>query len=339
MRPLFLLIILLAAIPAHAAVYRGDIGGRTLTVSDDARAYFYKDERLPQPLVPSSDCAGGAACYRSEMGDILRLQNGNAWWNDTPLAPFAAPATDPDNRLYAAELPFEAALLADITFTKSATTTVQNKTLQWYREPQSGLEHYLMADGYPAAQREALNQYLRAQALNTLAARRECLAALPADKRAALQYRTTITPTLTNDRYLSQHIHEENNCGTPYSGDYGITYSITAGRGLELEDLLWLGDTPPHPLADNNPADQAERERRAQWLLATLQTVAPQTMQDYPYQPHHYLYPYFYLTPQGVYIGPLLPARAAAHARPAATIIPYALLQKHPGILGKNDLP
>ena len=339
MRPLFLLIILLAAIPAHAAVYRGDIGGRTLTVSDDARAYFYKDERLPQPLVPSSDCAGGAACYRSEMGDILRLQNGNAWWNDTPLAPFAAPATDPDNRLYAAELPFEAALLADITFTKSATTTVQNKTLQWYREPQSGLEHYLMADGYPAAQREALNQYLRAQALNTLAARRECLAALPADKRAALQYRTTITPTLTNDRYLSQHIHEENNCGTPYSGDYGITYSIAAGRGLELEDLLWLGDTPPHPLADDNPADQAERERRAQWLLATLKTVAPQMTQDYPYQPHHYLYPYFYLTPQGVYIGPLLPARAAAHARPAATIIPYALLQKHPGILGKNDLP
>lgn len=339
MRPLFLLIILLAAIPAHAAVYRGDIGGRTLTVSDDARAYFYKDERLPQPLVPSSDCAGGAACYRSEMGDILRLQNGNAWWNDTPLAPFAAPATDPDNRLYAAELPFEAALLADITFTKSATTTVQNKTLQWYREPQSGLEHYLMADGYPAAQREALNQYLRAQALNTLAARRECLAALPADKRAALQYRTTITPTLTNDRYLSQHIHEENNCGTPYSGDYGITYSITAGRGLELEDLLWLGDTPPHPLADNNPADQAERERRAQWLLATLQTVAPETMRAYPYQPHHYLYPYFYLTPQGIYIGPLLPARAAAHARPAATIIPYDLLQKHPGILGKNALP
>ena len=196
-----------------------------------------------------------------------------------------------------------------------------------------------MADGYPAAQREALNQYLRAQALNTLAARRECLAALPADKRAALQYRTTITPTLTNDRYLSQHIHEENNCGTPYSGDYGITYSIAAGRGLELEDLLWLGDTPPHPLADDNPADQAERERRAQWLLATLKTVAPQMTQDYPYQPHHYLYPYFYLTPQGVYIGPLLPARAAAHAHPAATVIPYGEIKKHPGILGEKTLP
>ena len=339
MRPLFLLIILLAAIPAHAAVYRGDIGGRTLTVSDDARAYFYKDERLPQPLVPSSDCAGGAACYRSETGDILRLQNGNAWWNDTPLAPFAAPATDPDNRLYAAELPFEAALLADITFTKSATTTVQNKTLQWYREPESGLEHPLLASGYPADRLAALNQYLRAQALNTLAARRECLAALPIDKRAALQYRVTLTPTLMNDHYASFHIHEDNTCGTPYEGDYGITYSITAGRGLELEDLLWLGDNPPHPLVDDNPADQAERERRAQWLLTTLKTVAPEAMQTYPYQPHHYLYPYFYLTPQGVYIGPLLPARAAAHARPAATIIPYALLQKHPGILGKNDLP
>ena len=144
MRPLFLLIILLAAIPAHAAVYRGDIGGRTLTVSDAARAYFYKDERLPQPLTPSPDCASGATCYRSETGDILRLRDGSAWWNDIPLTPFA-PATDPDNRLYAAELPFEAALLADITFAKSATTTVQNKTLQWYRDPESGLEHPLVA--------------------------------------------------------------------------------------------------------------------------------------------------------------------------------------------------
>ena len=338
MRPLFLLIILLAAIPAHAAVYRGDIGGRTLTVSDDARAYFYKDERLPQPLTPSPDCASGATCYRSETGDILRLRDGSAWWNDIPLTPFA-PATDPDNRLYAAELPFEAALLADITFAKSATTTVQNKTLQWYRDPESGLEHPLVASGYPADELAALNQYLRAQALNALAARRECLAALPADKRDALQYRATLTPTLMNDRYASFHIHEDNTCNTPYEGDYGITYSIAAGRGLELEDLLWLGDTPPHPLADDNPADQAERERRAQWLLATLKTVAPEAMQTYPYQPHHYLYPYFYLTPQGIYIGPLLPARAAAHARPAATIIPYALLQKHPGILGKNDLP
>ena len=338
MRPLLPLLIL-AAIPVHAAVYRGEAGGRSLIASDDARAYFYEDERLPQPLAPSPDCANGATCYRSAAGDILRLHNNSAWWNDSPLAPFTASPTEADNRLYTAELPFAAALLADITFTQTTSQREQDKTLQWYREPQSGLEHYLMADGYPAAQREALNQYLRAQALNTLAARRECLAALPADKRAALQYRTTITPTLTNDRYLSQHIHEENNCGAPYSGDYGITYSIAAGRGLELEDLLWLGDTPPHPLADNNPADQAERERRAQWLLATLQTVAPQTMQDYPYQPHHYLYPYFYLTPQGVYIGPLLPARAAAHAHPAGSVIPYGEIKKHPGILGEKTLP
>ena len=335
---IFLSLLLFTACLARAEVFRGAVGGRTLVVSDDARAYFYKDERLPQPLTPLPDCADGDTCYRSEAGDILRLQNGSAWWNDIPLTPFA-PATDPDNRLYAAELPFEAALLADLTFTKSATTTVQNKTLQWYRDPDSGLEHPLVASGYPADQLTALNQYLRAQALSTLAARRECLAALPADKREALQYRVAITPTLMNDHYASFHIHEDNTCGTPYEGDYGITYSIAAGRGLELEDLLWLGDTPPHPLADDNPVDQAERERRAQWLLATLKTVAPQMTQDYPYQPHHYLYPYFYLTPQGVYIGPLLPARAAAHAHPAGSVIPYGEIKKHPGILGEKTLP
>jgi hypothetical protein len=335
---IFLSLLLFTACLARAEVFRGAVGGRTLVVSDDARAYFYKDERLPQPLTPLPDCADGDTCYRSEAGDILRLQNGSAWWNDIPLTPFA-PATDPDNRLYAAELPFEAALLADITFAKSATTTVQNKTLQWYRDPDSGLEHPLVASGYPADQLTALNQYLRAQALNTLAARRECLAVLPADKREALQYRVAITPTLMNDHYASFHIHEDNTCGTPYEGDYGITYSIAAGRGLELEDLLWLGDSPPHPLADDDPADQTERERRAQWLLATLKTVAPEAMQAYPYQPRHYLYPYFYLTPQGIYIGPLLPARAAAHAHPAGSVIPYNEVKKRPGILGVKALP
>ena len=60
-------------------------------------------------------------------------------------------------------------------------------------------------------------------------------------------------------------------------------------------------------------------------------------MRGYSYQPRHYLYPYFYLTPQGVYIGPLLPARAAAHAHPAGTVIPWEqLLQAHPGSGGKN---
>ena len=59
MRPLLPLLIL-AAIPVHAAVYRGDVGGRSLIASDDARAYFYEDERLPQPLAPSPNCANGA---------------------------------------------------------------------------------------------------------------------------------------------------------------------------------------------------------------------------------------------------------------------------------------
>ena len=42
MRPLLPLLVL-AAIPVHAAVYRGEAGGRRLIASDDARAYFYED--------------------------------------------------------------------------------------------------------------------------------------------------------------------------------------------------------------------------------------------------------------------------------------------------------
>ena len=332
----FLPLLLAAILPAHAALYRGDIDGHILVASDDALAYYDEAERLPQPLTPSPACDDGARCYRSAHGDTLRLRDGNAWWNDTALAPLVAPVTAPENRLYAAELPFAAALLADVAWQKTATTTAHGKALQWYRDPDSGLEHPLIASGYPDAGRDALNQYLRAQALNTLAARRECLAALPAEARAALQYRVAITPTLLDDHYASFHLHEENSCGAPYAADSGITYSLAAGRGLELEDLLWPGDSPPHPLDDDNPADQMARERRAQWLLDTLKRLAPEAMRDYPYQPRHYLYPYFYLTPQGAYIGPLLPARAAAHAHPAGTVIPWEQLQAHPGSVGKN---
>ena len=329
----FLPLLLAAILPAHAALYRGDIDGHILVTSDDALAYYDEAERLPQPLTPSPACDDGARCYRSAHGDTLRLRDGNAWWNDTALAPLVAPVTAPENRLYAAELPFAAALLADVAFQKTATTTVHGKTLQWYRDPDSGLEHPLIASGYPDAGRDALNQYLRAQALNTLAARRECLAALPAEARAALQYRIAIIPTLLDDHYASFHRHEENSCGAPYAADSGITYSLAAGRGIELEDLLWLGDSP---LDDDNPADQMARERRAQWLLDTLKRLAPGAMRGYPYQPRHNLYPYFYLTPQGAYIGPLLPARAAAHAHPVGTVIPWEQLQAHPGSVGKN---
>jgi len=71
---IFLSLLLFTAYLARAEVFRGAVGGRTLVVSDDARAYFYKDERLPQPLTPLPDCADGDTCYRSEAGDILRLQ-------------------------------------------------------------------------------------------------------------------------------------------------------------------------------------------------------------------------------------------------------------------------
>lgn len=336
MRLFLVAVLALASAHASAAVYRGESGSRHIVASDDALAWYDESERLPQPLTPSA-CPGGT-CYQSEAGDTLRLQDGKAWWNDRPLAPYSAPVSDPNNHLYASELPFAAALLADVAFTKTATTQMQDKTLQWYRDPESGLEHPLLAAGYPVAQRAALNQYLRAQALNILAARRQCLAALPAGQRATLQYRVTLTPTLLSVQYASFHIHEENSCGTPYAADSGISYSLTAGRGVELEDLFWPNDGTPQPL-DDSPAAQTLREQRAQWLHDTLQRRAPQAMQGYPYQPRHYLYPYFYLVPEGIYIGPLLPARAAAHAHPAGSVIPAAIVAEHPGMLGKAALP
>ena len=62
-------------------------------------------------------------------------------------------------------------------------------------------------------------------------------------------------------------------------------------------------------------------------------------MRRYPYRAQDYQYPYFYLTPRGLYIGPLLPPSKAAHAHPEDAILPYDLIRKHPGILGADVIP
>jgi len=52
-----------------------------------------------------------------------------------------------------------------------------------------------------------------------------------------------------------------------------------------------------------------------------------EAMRDYPYQPRHYLYPYFYLTPQGAYIGPLLPARMEMPVGPGTAVFAVPTLR------------
>lgn len=324
---------------AHSAVYRGNDAGRILVLDSDTLTHHYEDERLPFPLAPGDNCPAETRCYRTIAGSHLEQRSDN--WRirgGATLAPYTPPVHDPANRLFATEMPYEAALLDDLTFTPSQTTAHNDNAikLQYWREPASGLEHFLISGGYDN-NRDTINPYLRAQALTTLYARRQCLAALPADKRAVLNYRVNTEPTYLSPRYISAHIHEQTPCG--YGGHYGITYDIEQARGFELEDLLWIGDGAPHLLADNAPADQTLRETRAAWLLDALQAAAPQSMRRYPYRAQDYQYPYFYLTPRGLYIGPLLPPSKAAHAHPEDTILPYDLIRKHPGILGADAIP
>ena len=340
MKTVLLLITLLSSLLTHAAVYRGDDAGRLLILDSDSLTHHYEDERLPSPLTPDDDCPAASHCYRTTTGTHLE-QRGDHWYirDGAALAPYTPPVHDPANRLFATEMPYAAALLDDITFTAGTVTASDDKavTLQDWREPASGITHFLIRDGYSDAERDAINSYLRAQALATLYARRQCLATLPVDKRATLNYRVNITPAYLSPRYISAHIHEQTPCG--YGGHYGITYDIKQARGLELEDLLWIGDGAPHPLADESPADQTLRETRAAWLLDALQTAAPQAMRSYPYRARDYQYPYYYLTPRGLYVGPLLPPSKAAHAHPADTLLPYSLVRRHPGILGADALP
>lgn len=341
MKVLLTLLAFTAACCTHAAVYQGQSAtGRTLIMDEASHTYHYTDERLPYPLVPQTgNCPAEARCYRTsdhltleQRGKNWRIQDGMA------LAPYAPHDDDPANRLYAAEMPYETALLDDLAFTPAKTTAHNDKIveLQYLREPQSGFEHFLISGGYKD-KRDTINQYLRAQALAALYARRQCLAALPAGKRAALDYRVDMEPTYLGPRYISAHIHEKTNCG--YGGHYGITYDIGQARGLELEDLLWIGGGTPHLLADDSPDDQALRETRAAWLLDALKNAAPHAMGRYPYRAEDYQYPYYYLTPHGLYIGPLLPPGKAAHAHPEDTILPYDLVRQHPGILGADAIP
>ena len=343
MQHAIIIIFFLALFPCHAAVYRGEHAGRILVIDSDTLTYHYEDEHLPFQLTANKDCPAGSRCYRTNEGTTLE-QHGDDWriQNGMALNPYLPPVHDPVNSLFATEMPYAAALLSDIRYKEQGRFPIHNKAITRIdlHNPESGITHYLIEGGdYTAAERDALNQYLRAQTLASEYSRRECLARLPAAQRqhAAEQYHITIHETYTDDRYHSAHIHEQTPCG--YSGHYGIIYSIKQARGIELEDLLWIGDGAPHLLADDNPADQNLRETRAAWLLDTLKAVTPQAMRDYPYRTRDYQYPYSYLTQHGLYIGPLLPPGKSAHAHPQGTILPYDLIKQHPGILGTDAIP
>ena len=135
---------------AHSAVYRGNDAGRILVLDSDTLTHHYEDERLPFPLAPGDDCPAETRCYRTITGSHLE-QRGDNWRirGGATLAPYTPPVHDPANRLFATELPYEAALLDDLTFTPSQTTAHNDNAikLQYWREPVSGLEHFLMADG------------------------------------------------------------------------------------------------------------------------------------------------------------------------------------------------
>ncbi|MDO4643446.1 MAG: hypothetical protein Q4A74_06365 [Cardiobacteriaceae bacterium] len=337
----------------HTAVYRGGMGASEIILDDEEWSYFDSQEQIPYVLLPmTTDCPLTQHCFRTDNGDILKLQKTERGYHgiwktakqqeiSLDLRAFVAPETDPLNRLYAQEMPYQMALLANTAFEPLEKSIFMGRTLQWYREPHSGLSHFIIEAGYPEAAKESINRFLRAQALGTLMAYKQCIAASSASVRDNIHYKAKPEPSYMNDHFISYWVHEQSNCGTayPYEGYYGVNYSVADGRGLELEDILWIGTEKPHWLDSENESDEDIRVQRAAWLLFSLKREVPQALESFKYREEYYLYPYFYLTPQGVYIGPLLPRTAAIYAHPEGAILPYLLFHKYPGRLGEIPLP
>ena len=138
MKTVLLLITLLSSLLTHAAVYRGDDAGHPLILDSDSLTHHYEDERLPSPLTPDDDCPAETRCYRTIAGSHLEQRSDN--WRirgGATLAPYTPPVHDPANRLFATEMPYEAALLDDLTFTPSQATAHTDNAikLQYWREP------------------------------------------------------------------------------------------------------------------------------------------------------------------------------------------------------------
>ncbi|MBZ4184901.1 hypothetical protein K7B09_01000 [Thermomonas sp. RSS23] len=313
------------------------------------------DESAPRPVITLDRQANGSwqGIWRGTDGKTLPLSLHPA--TPTPPASDAVPYL---HKLYRDD-PYGYLRLADLKLQAGRKQTVMGYHLQWWQQPAAKLAMFEITDGYPEAERQRINAILRNRLWQETDAYFECMGSARGTDLA--DFEQTVTPELFTPHLISVTVHTDYYCGGahPDFGTAGINLDVHTGKPIALEDLLWLGKGKPlhvigladdpaqTPNAQDNDALAAYQEKTlAPWLLAQFNRLYPTLMQPTDSEDEcnyndveFWQYGNWHLTPAGVFFGPSFPRAArACEASDDWSIVPWALVRKHPGPLG-NAIP
>ncbi|MBM2885610.1 hypothetical protein JFK97_14535 [Chromobacterium phragmitis] len=355
------------AMQARADVWQGEVGGAPVvmewSVNDDGTVdgrYFYRKYHSDIALTGTRDKQGVLRLgenlgYDESRVDLVLRSEGNGWvgeWRG-PKAKRALPVklsllAKSKRSGYGAEegadglSAYNRARVAGLRLKPAGTKVFQGYRLAWWVEPESRIRWFRVASGYPEATMIRLNKVLENWQWRAVAASFDCDAN---DRgRGMAEYTQEVIPRLLTPRVVSMSVETNYYCGGahPDFNDSPLNLEVATGRDMQLEDVLWLGRGKPQDARDaKGKFRDANYEGKVlqPWLARTFGKLYPKEMEgedgnDCDYHDAKNWNPAsWYLTQEGVQIGAYFARAERACDDPGWSLLPWALVRKHPGTL------
>jgi len=293
----------------------------------------------------------------SKLGRITLSPKGKGWqgeWQGSEgkkpllvtLNPLDASALATENASaratlhYGSSSPYDLTKRAGMRLKVGKIQKFMGYTLEWMEEPITNIEMFRVRDGFSDETLDRINAILEEQQWQEIYGEFSCKGMIE----------RTVTPHFLNARWLSISISTEYYCGItthPESGGRFLNLDIESGKLLGLEDFLWLKtDDPklPHNADVSRENYEYEEKFLAPWLVQTMTSLYPREMTPLDTKDEEnscdymdaeiWKFPGWYLTPKGIYIAPSFPHVAGVCRYPKWSILPWSIVNKHPGRLG-----
>ncbi|PTU74410.1 hypothetical protein [Pseudomonas mangrovi] len=302
-------------------------------------------EPLPQLALTPTEEGGWKGQWRSPQGRVFAVQ----------LAPVRLEALPAGADAFWVDLyqrqPYEfIRLLASGERQTLRESEFMGRRLQWRRDEVSGIELFELLDGYSPAQLERINLQLRERFWQEVMAFHQCQLG---GSGMGSEFDQHATPHLFSAKAVSLSLFTSYFCGGahPDFGDVPLTIEVDSGNELTLEEVLWIGDGKPfrYDYRDDSAAPERNdtdfsnysryrREQLAPWLVEQLTRLYPEQMQpvatddDCDYSDTEiWKYPSWYLSDQGLHLGPSFARVARACEYPEWSVLPYEVIRQQPG--------
>ncbi len=343
-RPAAFLVTLALPGAAWAQLYEGKAGTTPVVLELDesdgppSGRYFYRSTRLDIAFEGERD-ADGLTLRARLTGDNLVLKRAGSGWAGTlttakgktlPVA--LAPATPPPAPAGAtSDLGgYDRLQLAGLRLEAGPTERIGARTLRWYTERLSGTRLFRIEAGYAAPALHRINAALAATQWQHV---RNWFGCPGYDGGAGIDS-DEAGPVYLGDSFVSYAWRTSWGCAGAAHPDFGVEgviYDARTGTGIELDDLLRFGETPPPP--ERSKAWYAYRGGTfAEGLVALLKRTHPKDMAaskadgcDYG-EPGVWSFPSTYLTADGLFVAAYFARVDRACDAPEWAVIPWKAL-------------